>query len=122
MVSDVKQSNSKRYCAFDCNQKGAGVDITGPSRRYLDWQDFAGSTTTSYGASSVETNTTQNFNQTWDGTWGMIYSPYYYYGPGINGFAMSLENPRKFINISQTHTDYPNPYMRLGTYWISRWL
>ena len=44
----------------------------------------------------------------------MIYSPYYYYGPGINGFAMSLENPRKFINISQTHTDYPNPYMAWG--------
>ncbi len=109
----LKQSNSKRYCAFDCNEKGAGVDITGPSRRYLDWQDFAGSTTTSYGASSGNQYYTK-FNQTWDGTWGMIYSPYYYYGPGINGFAMNLENPRKFINISQTHTDYPNPYMAWG--------
>ena len=97
----LKQGNSKRYCAFDCNVKGVGIDITGASRRYLDWQTFSGSTTTSYGAWSRHQYYTK-FQTTWDGTWGMIYSPYYYYGPGINAFAMSLENPRKFISLSQT--------------------
>ena len=109
----LKQGNSKRYCAFDCNVKGVGIDITGASRRYLDWQTFSGSTTTSYGAWSRHQYYTK-FQTTWDGTWGMIYSPYYYYGPGINAFAMSLENPRKFISLSQTHTDYPNPYIAWG--------
>ena len=109
----LKQGNSKRYCAFDCNVKGVGIDITGASRRYLDWQTFSGSTTTSYGAWSRHQYYTK-FQTTWDGTWGMIYSPYYYYGPGINAFAMNLENPRKFISLSQTHTDYPNPYIAWG--------
>jgi len=105
-----KNGNTKTYCAFDCNQKGVGVDLTGASRRYLDWQAFTGSTTTSYGANSGNMYYSR-FNTTWDGTWGIIYSPYYYYGPGINAFAMSLENPRKFICINQTKTDYPNPYV-----------
>ena len=109
----LKQSNSKRYCAFDCSVKGTGIDITGPSRRYLDWQAFAGSTTTSYGATQGNQYYTK-FNQTWDGTWGMIYSPYYYYGVGINGFCMSLENPRKFISINQTKSSRGNPWVPWG--------
>ena len=60
-----------------------------------------GSTTTSYGAEQGSQYYTK-FNTTWDGTWGMIYSPYYYYSCGINGFCMSIENPRKFISINQT--------------------
>ena len=109
----AKNGNTKKYCAFDCNVKGVGVDITGASRRYLDWQNFAGSTTTSYGAANGNQYYTR-FNTTWDGKWGMIFSPYYYYGPGINAFAMSLENPRKFISINQTKSSYPNPYTAWG--------
>ena len=109
----LKQSNSKRYGVFDCNVKGAGVDITGASRQWSTWQDFAGSTTTSYGASSGHQYYTK-FQTTWDGTWGMIYSPYYYYGVGINAFCMSLENPRKFININQTKSGRANPYIAWG--------
>ena len=108
----AKNGNTKKYCAFDCSIKGAAF-ITGPSRRYLDWQDFAGSTTTSYSAENGNQYYTK-FNTTWDGKWGIIYSPYYYYGPGINAFAMSLENPRKFISINQTKSDYPNPYTAWG--------
>ena len=85
--------------------EGAGIDITGASRRYLDWKDYAGSTTTSYGANSGHQYYTK-FQTTWDGTWGMIYSPYYYYGCGINAFCMSLENPRKFININSVKNGF----------------
>jgi hypothetical protein len=109
----LKQSNSKRYGVFDCNVKGTGVAITGASRQWTTWHDFAGSTTTSYGATQGHQYYTK-FQTTWDGTWGMIYSPYYYYGPGINAFAMSLENPRKFININQTKSGRANPYIAWG--------
>ncbi len=109
----LKQSNSKRYGVFDCNQKGVGVDTTGASRQWSTWQDFAGSTTTSYGATQGHQYYTK-FQTTWDGTWGMIYSPYYYYGCGINAFAMSLENPRKFININQTKSSRVNPWVAWG--------
>ena len=109
----AKTGNTKKYCAFDCSVKGGSAHITGASRRYLDWQDFAGSTTTSYSAENGNQYYTR-FNTTWDGKWGMIFSPYYYYGPGINAFAMSLENPRKFISINQTKSAYPNPYTAWG--------
>tara|TARA_B100000378_G_scaffold66581_1_gene49940 strand:- start:41 stop:1507 length:1467 start_codon:yes stop_codon:yes gene_type:complete len=109
----AKTGNTKKYCAFDCSVKGVGQNLTGASRRYLDWQDFAGSTTTSYSAENGNQYYTR-FNTTWDGKWGMIFSPYYYYGPGINAFAMSLENPRKFISINQTKSAYPNPYTAWG--------
>ena len=109
----LKQSNSKRYGVFDCNLKGAGIAITGASRQWSTWQDFAGSTTTSYGATGGHQYYTK-FQTTWDGTWGMIYSPYYYYGPGINAFCMSIENPRKFININQTKTSRSNPWVAWG--------
>ena len=108
-----KNSSTKKYCAFDCNVKGGVAHQIDTSRRYLDWQDFAGSTTTSYGAGNGNQYYTR-FNTTWDGKWGMIYSPYYYYGPGINAFAINLENPRKFISINQTKSAYPNPYTAWG--------
>ena len=44
----------------------------------------------------------------------MIYAPYYYYGCGINGWCMSIENPRKFISINQTKTSRSNPYVAWG--------
>ena len=109
----LKQSNSKRYGVFDCNLKGAGVDITGASRQWSTWQDFAGSTTTSYGATQGHQYYTK-FHTTWDGTWGMIFSPYYYYGCGINAFCMSIENPRKFVNINQTKSGRSNPWVPWG--------
>ena len=77
---------------------------------YIGWQDFNGSTTTSYGANQGSQYYTK-YNTTWDGTWGMIYAPYYYYGVGINGWCMSIENPRKFISINQTKSSRGNPYM-----------
>ena len=80
---------------------------------YIGWQDFNGSTTTSYGANQGSQYYTK-YNTTWDGTWGMIYAPYYYYGVGINGWCMSIENPRKFISINQTKSSRGNPYMAWG--------
>ena len=109
----LKQSNSKRYGVFDCNVKGVGVALTGASRQWSSWHDFSGSTTTSYGASSGHQYYTK-FHTTWDGTWGMIFSPYYYYGCGINAFCMSLENPRKFVNINQTKSGRSNPWVPWG--------
>ena len=109
----LKQSNSKRYGVFDCSVKGGSAHQTGASRQWSTWQDFSGSTTTSYGASSGHQYYTK-FMTTWDGTWGLIYSPYYYYGCGINAFCMNIENPRKFININQTKSSRSNPYFAWG--------
>jgi hypothetical protein len=44
----------------------------------------------------------------------MIYSPYYYYGVGLNAFCMNLQNPRKFINVSVTKSTRGNPYFAWG--------
>jgi len=109
----LKQGNSKRYGVFDCSVKGTGVAITGASRQWDAWQTFQGSTTTSYGAWEGHQYYTK-FMTTWDGTWGMIYSPYYYYGVGINAFCMSLENPKKFISINQTKSSRGNPWFAWG--------
>jgi len=107
-----KYSNGGRYGVFNCNT-GLGLGITGAARQFGSWQGFSGSTTTSYGANQGNQYYTK-FNTTWDGTWGMIYWPYYYYGVGLNGFCMSLENPRKMIQVSQTKSDRGNPYMAWG--------
>jgi len=107
-----KNGNSMRYAAFNC-QNGQSLGTTGSTRIYVGWQDFSGSTTTSYGANQGPQYYTK-YNTTWDGTWGMIYSPYYYYSCGINAFCMSIENPRKFISINQTKSDRSNPYVAWG--------
>ena len=44
-----KNGNSMRYAAFNCNL-GQSLGTTGAARIYIGWQDFQGSTTTSYGA------------------------------------------------------------------------
>jgi len=104
--------NSLTYGVFNCNT-GQSLGITGAARQFGSWQAFQGSTTTRY-------NTNQNnlyytkFNHTWDGTWGMIYAPYYYYGVGLDAFCMNLENPRKFISVSQTRSSRGNPYLAWG--------
>ena len=107
-----KNGNSMRYAAFNC-KNGESLGTTGAARIYIGWQDFNGSTTTSYGASQGAQYYTK-YNTTWDGTWGMIYAPYYYYGCGINGWCMSIENPRKFISINQTKSGRANPYLAWG--------
>ena len=107
-----KNGNSMRYAAFNC-ENGQSLGTTGSARIYVGWQDFQGSTTTSYGANEGPQYYTK-YNTTWDGTWGMIYSPYYYYGPGLNAFCMSIENPRKFISVNQTKSDRSNPYLAWG--------
>ena len=107
-----KNGNSMRYAAFNCSN-GNSLGTTDSARIFDSWQDFQGSTTTSYGANQGSQYYTK-FNTTWDGTWGMIYSPYYYYGVGINGFCMNLENPRKFISINQTKSSRGNPYLAWG--------
>ena len=107
-----KNGNSMRYAAFNC-ANGNSLGTTDSARIFDSWQDFQGSTTTSYGANQGPQYYTK-FNTTWDGTWGMIYSPYYYYGVGLNAFCMSLENPRKFISVNQTKTDRGNPYLAWG--------
>ena len=107
-----KNGNSMKYAAYNC-KNGQSLGTTGAARIYIGFQDFAGSTTTSYSAENSNYLYTK-FNHTWDGTWGMIYGSYYYYGVGINGFCMSLENPRKFISINQTKSSRANPYMAWG--------
>jgi len=107
-----KYGNTKRYGVFNCNT-GASLGITGAARQDGTWYTFQGSTTTSYMSDQGNQYYTK-FNHTWDGTWGMIYSPYYYYGVGLNAFCMSLQNPRKFINVSQTKSTRGNPYLAWG--------
>jgi hypothetical protein len=107
-----KYGNGMNYGVFNCNT-GQSLGITGAARQFGSFQGFTGSTTTSYGAGTGTLYYTK-FNTTWDGTWGMIYSPYYYYGVGLNAFCMSLENPRKFISVSQTRTSRGNPYLAWG--------
>jgi hypothetical protein len=107
-----KEGNGVTYGVFDCNN-GTGLGTTGASRQFGSWQSFQGSTTTSYGANQGAQYCTK-FNTTWDNTWGLIYNPYYYYGVGIAGWAVNLENPRKFIGVSQTKSDRANPYLAHG--------
>ena len=107
-----KYGNSKRYGVFNCNT-GQSLGTTGAARQFSTWFDFQGSTTTSYMSDQGNQYYTK-FNHTWDGTWGMIYSPYYYYGVGLNAFCMNLENPRKFINVSVTKSTRGNPYFAWG--------
>ena len=107
-----KNGNSMRYAAFNCNT-GLGLGTTDAARIFDSWQDFSGSTTTSYGANQGAQYYTK-FNHTWDGTWGMIYAPYYYYGPGLNAFCMSIENPRKFISVNETKSSRSNPWFAWG--------
>ena len=107
-----KQGNGMQYVAYNCNN-GQGLGTTAAARVYIGFQSFNGSTTTSYSAENGAQYYTK-FNTTWDGTWGMIYGSYYYYGVGINGWCMSLENPRKFISINQTKSSRANPYMAWG--------
>ena len=71
-----KNGNSMRYAHCE---NGQSLGTTDSARIFDSWQDFQGSTTTSYGANQGAQYYTK-FNTTWDGTWGMIYSPYYYYG------------------------------------------
>jgi len=104
--------NSMTYGVFNCNV-GAGLGITGASRQFGAFQSFQGSTTTRYNCNQGNQYYTK-FNHTWDGTWGMIHAPYYYYGPGLDAFCMSLENPRKFISVSQTKSSRSNPYFAWG--------
>ena len=107
-----KYGNSMRYGVFNCNT-GQSLGITGAARQFGSWQGFTGSTTTSYSAENANLYYTK-FNTTWDGTWGMIYGSYYYYGVGLVAFCMNLENPRKFINVSQTKSSRGNPYLAWG--------
>ncbi len=107
-----KTGNSMTYGVFNCNV-GQSLGITGAPRQFGGWQGFTGSTTTSYSTNQNNLYYTK-FNHTWDGTWGMIYSPYYYYGVGLNAFCMNLENPRKFISVSVTRSSRGNPYMAWG--------
>ncbi len=107
-----KEGNGLKYAAYDCSN-GTGLGTTGASRRSYSWTSFQGSQTTSYGANQGSQYCTK-FNTTWDGTWGMVYNPYYYYGVGIGGWAVNLENPRKFIGISQTKSNRGNPWVAHG--------
>jgi hypothetical protein len=107
-----KHGNGMRYAAYNC-KNGTSLGTTGAARIYESWRDFNGSTTTSYSAENSAYLYTK-FNTTWDGTWGMIYGAYYYYGVGICGWCMSLENPRKFISVNQTKSGRGNPFLAWG--------
>jgi hypothetical protein len=105
-----KEGNGLKYAAYDCNTGGS---TSGSTRRSYAWTSFQGSQTTSYGANQGSQYCTK-FNTTWDNTWGMVYNPYYYYGVGLAGWAVNLENPRKFTGISQTKSNRGNPWVAHG--------
>ena len=105
-----KQSHYISYGVFDCS---VGGGTTTAARQSQSWQQFTGAQDTSYGAAQGSHYRTR-FNTTWDNTWGLIYNPYYYYGSGLSGFAVNLENPRKFIGISVPQNSYTNPWVAHG--------
>ena len=107
-----KISNYLSYKAFDC-RNGTGLGTSESGRGVGGWQQFNSSQTTSYGAQQGQQYYTR-FNTTWDNTWGMVYNPYYYYGVGIAGWLVNLENPRKFIGVSQTKSNRGNPWIPIG--------
>jgi hypothetical protein len=108
----AKYGVSMRYGVFDCNVLGSGYTTTA-SRQAVAWRAFQGSTTTSWGADNGVGYYTR-FQTTWDGTWGMIQTPYYYAGQGLCAFVINLENPRKVVDLGQTRTSYSNPYVPIG--------
>ena len=60
--------------------------------------------TTSYGSQQGYMYQ-ERYQQTWDGTFGCFYSPYYYYGCGLSAFFFSIANPNKYykVQISQSN-------------------
>ena len=107
-----KVSNYLSYKAYDC-RNGTGLGTSESGRGVGSWQQFNASQTTSYGANQGYQYYTK-FNTTWDNTWGMVYNPYYYYGVGIAGWLVNLENPRKFIGVNQTKSGRGNPWLPNG--------
>jgi hypothetical protein len=60
--------------------------------------------TTSYGIDQSETWYGQKHNNTWDNQWIAIYSPYYYYGAGINCHVVNTADPTKLFYFRNTNT------------------
>jgi hypothetical protein len=58
--------------------------------------------TTSYGIDQSETWYGQKHNITWDNQWMAVYSPYYYYGCGINCHVINTADPTKFFYFRNT--------------------
>jgi hypothetical protein len=57
----------------------------------------------------------------WDGEWGVCYTPYYYYGGGLSAFVFSIKNPRKMAKIQITESSGGGglfPSGRSGFKWL----
>ena len=58
--------------------------------------------TTSYGIDQSETWYGQKHQNTWDNQWVAIYSPYHYYGNGINCHIVNTQDPTKLFYFRNT--------------------
>jgi hypothetical protein len=69
--------------------------------------------TTSYGVTQGNAYDTK-FNLTWNGKWAAIYQPYYYYGCGVCGYVISVEDPSRYFTYLDTASAYGGSFMPLG--------
>jgi len=60
--------------------------------------------TTSYGIDQSESWYGQKHDNTWDNQWIAVYSPYYYYGSGINCHVINTVDPTKLFYFRNTAT------------------
>ena len=64
------------------------------------------SNTTSYGIDQSESWYGQRHDITWDNNWIAVYSPYYYYGCGINCHVVSTANPANVFYVKSNNTSH----------------
>lgn len=64
--------------------------------------------TTSYGIDQSESWYGQRHEITWDNAWIAAYSPYYYYGCGINCHIINTYDPTKLFYFRNTNTSHGN--------------
>lgn len=69
--------------------------------------------TTSYGVDQGNAYDTK-FNLTWNGKWAAIYQPYYYYGCGVCGYVISVEDPSRYFTYLDTTSSSGGSFMPLG--------
>lgn len=69
--------------------------------------------TTSYGVTQGNAYDTK-FNLTWNGKWAAIYQPYYYFGCGVCGYVVSVEDPSRYFTYLDTSSSGGGSFMPIG--------